>query len=530
MRSVLLFQKEGPYSKMETLTTEYSEKEPPGSPASPHAPVGVQLQTVRLSEGLHPGQRSHLWADVTPEQWSDWHWQMRNRVTSLDQLRQLIHLTPDEEQAVRLKPELRVAITPHFAALMAPDDPNCPIRRQVVPTMAEFVLDDPDLEDPLGEDAHMPVPGLVHRYPDRVLVDITDQCVAYCRHCTRRRWVGTGAMPAHKTRIESIAQYLEAHPEVRDVLISGGDGLFLSDELLDHTLSRFRAVKSVEILRIGTRLPIFLPQRITETMLATLRKYHPLWMNIHINHPKEITPEVRSALARLADAGIPLGAQTVLMAGVNDCANTMKALMHELVKNRVRPYYLYQCDLSQGVGHFRTPVSVGLAIIEALRGHTTGFAVPTFCIDAPGGGGKVPIMPNYLISMNDRKVIVRNFEGVIATYAEPDHYEHHTADHCDYCRRAAPKEGIAKLLAGDAVVLEPDGLRRKQRRVKKLDAERKARRKQQIRLPVKPVAASDLLPLESLVTTAATSRKVRGNGSATIAQNGSAQGIGAKAR
>src|SRR5574340_1849073 len=255
---------------MESLTIEYaeSEKEPPGKP-----PL-----------------RSRLWADVTDEQWSDWHWQMRNRVTTLEQLRELIHLTPDEEQAVRLKPELKMAITPHFAALMDPDDPNCPIRMQVVPTMAEFVLDDPDLEDPLGEDAHMPVQGLVHRYPDRVLVDITDQCVAYCRHCTRRRLVGTGLLPVNRNRIEAIAQYLEAHPEVRDVLMSGGDGLFLSDEMLDYVLRRFRVVKSVEIIRFGTRIPIFLPQRVTDTMLDTLKKYHPIWLNIHINHPKELSP------------------------------------------------------------------------------------------------------------------------------------------------------------------------------------------------------------------------------------------------
>lgn len=506
---------------METQTTEYLEKEPPGSNASPQLPAAA----LRISEDLQPAHRSHLWENVTAEQWNDWRWQMQNRITTLDQLRQMIHLTADEEQAVRLKPELKMAITPHFAALMDPDDPNCPIRRQVVPTMAEFVLDDPDLEDPLGEDAHMPVPGLVHRYPDRVLVDITDQCVAYCRHCTRRRWVGTGMMPAHKTRIENIAQYLEAHPEVRDVLISGGDGLFLSDEMLDYVLARFRSVKSVEIVRFGSRIPIFLPQRITDTMIATLRKYHPIWINIHINHPKEITPAVRVALAKLADAGIPLGAQTVLMAGINDCVNTMKSLVHELVKNRVRPYYLYQCDLSQGIGHFRTPVSVGLSIIEGLRGHTTGFAVPTFCIDAPGGGGKVPIMPNYMISMNDRKVIVRNFEGVIATYSEPDEYTRHQADNCDFCRRAAPKEGVAKLLAGEAVVLEPEGLRRKQRRVKKLDAEKKTRRKQQIRLPVK-AETSSLLPLDSVMLNAPAPRNGKsrsngnGNGSSTGAQNG----------
>ncbi len=475
---------------MESLTTEYAEKEPPGKPPS----------------------HGRLWADVTPEQWNDWHWQMRNRVTTLEQLQDLIHLTPDEEQAVRLKPELKMAITPHFAALMDPDDPTCPVRRQVIPTMAEFVLDDPDLEDPLGEDAHMPVPGLVHRYPDRVLVDITDQCVAYCRHCTRRRMVGTGVMPAHKSRIEAIAQYFEAHPEVRDVLISGGDGLFLSDDMLDYVLARFRAVKSVEIIRFGTRIPIFLPQRITDTMLATIRKYHPVWMNIHINHPKELDPAVREACAKLADAGIPLGAQTVLMAGINDCANTMKVLVHELVKLRIRPYYLYQCDLSQGIGHFRTPVSVGLSIIEALRGHTTGFAVPTFCVDAPGGGGKVPIMPNYLISMNDRRVVMRNFEGVITTYSEPAAYARHQPDGCEYCRRAAPKEGVAKLLAGDAVVLEPEGLRRKQRRTKKLDAERRSRRKTQIQLPLKTLQSQgELIPLDSMMP-AARSTKPRGNG------------------
>ncbi len=504
---------------MEKLTTEYSEKEPPGSIASPPLP-----RVISLASAGHEDLRlkSPLWADVTPDQWNDWRWQMRNRITTLTQLRQLIRLTPNEEQAVRLKPDLKMAITPHFAALMDPDDPNCPIRRQVVPTMAEFVLDDPDLEDPLGEDAHMPVPGLVHRYPDRVLIDITDQCVAYCRHCTRRRWVGTGAMPATKTRIEAIAQYLEAHPEVRDVLISGGDGLFLADEMLDYVLARLRAIQSVEIVRVGTRIPIFLPQRVTDTMVATLRKYHPLWINIHINHPKELTPEARAACAKLADAGIPLGSQTVLLAGINDCPNTIKMLVHELVKMRIRPYYLYQCDLSQGIGHFRTPVSVGLSIIEALRGHTTGFAVPTFCIDAPGGGGKVPIMPNYLLSMNDRKVIVRNFEGVIATYTEPDEYKRHHADDCEYCRRAAPKEGIAKLLAGDAVVLEPEGLRRKQRRVKKLDAERRTRRKQQIRLPVKTLPPTpELVPLEPLAAVAP-ARKTRGNGNGSSAhpQNG----------
>lgn len=504
---------------MEELKTEYQEKEPPGTSASLldiAAPLPATLSED--SRRLFDPPRTRLWRDVTAAQWNDWRWQMSNSVRTLEQVEQLINLTPDEAQAIRLKPELKFSITPHFAALMDPDDPNCPIRRQVVPTMAEFALDDPDLEDPLGEDAHMPVPGLVHRYPDRVLVDITDQCVAYCRHCTRRRMVGTGMMPAHKSRIEAIAQYFEAHPEVRDVLISGGDGLFLSDDLLDYVLARFRAIKSIEIIRFGSRIPIFLPQRITDTMVATLKKYHPIWVNIHINHPKEITPEVQAACAKLADAGIPLGAQTVLMAGINDCVNTMKELVHKCVRSRVRPYYLYQCDLSQGIGHFRTPVSVGISIIEGLRGHTTGFAIPTFVVDAPGGGGKIPVMPNYLISQSSRKTVLRNFEGVITTYSEPPIYNHHAPDNCEYCRRAAPKEGVAKLLAGDAVVLEPEGLRRKQRRVKKLDAEKKVRRKSQATLPVKLSESREMLPLESLMLMPAA--KPRGNGSSTHTQNG----------
>jgi lysine 2,3-aminomutase len=416
--------------------------------------------------------RPAVWKDITREQWSDWHWQMKNLVRGLDDLKQYVHLTPDEEQAVRRKPDLKLGITPHFAALMDPDDYNCPIRRQVVPTMAEFALDDPDLNDPLGEDAHMPVPGLVHRYPDRVLIDITDQCVSYCRHCTRRRLVGTGTLPVTRARTELIAQYLEAHPEVRDALISGGDGFFISDDLLEYVLKRFRSIKSLEIIRFGTRVPIFLPQRITDRMVNTLKQFHPIWVNIHINHTKELTPEVQEACAKLADAGIPLGSQTVLLAGINDCPNLMKTLVRRLVQLRVRPYYIYQCDLSQGIGHFRTPVSVGLAIMEALRGHTTGFAVPTYVVDAPGGGGKIPVMPNYLISTSDHKVVLRNFEGVITTYNEAPVYHRHDKATCEFCRKTDGRhEGIARLLEGEQVVLEPEGLRRKnQRRTHEIDA------------------------------------------------------------
>jgi lysine 2,3-aminomutase len=415
--------------------------------------------------------RGAYWKDVTRAEWDDWHWQMKNLVKNVDQLRQIIHLTPDEEEACRRKLELKLGITPHFAALMERDDPYGPIRLQVVPNMAEFALDDPDLNDPLGEDAHMPVPGLVHRYPDRVLIDITDQCVSYCRHCTRRRLVGTGTLPVTRARTEMIAQYLEAHPEVRDALISGGDGLFISDDMLEFVLNRLRRIKSLEILRFGTRVPIFLPQRITDRLISTLKKYHPLWMNIHINHPSELTPEVAEAVGKLADAGIPLGSQTVLLAGINDCPNLMKTLVRRLVALRIRPYYIYQCDLSQGIGHFRTPVSVGLSIMEALRGHTTGFAVPTFVVDAPGGGGKIPVMPNYLISMNANKVVLRNFEGVITTYTEAPVYHRHDKANCEYCRASSGKhEGVARLLEGEQVVFEPDDMPRKLRRTHEIDA------------------------------------------------------------
>jgi len=420
-----------------------------------------QSQDVEEPPSEPPSHRRQ-WPHVTEVQWGDWHWQMRNRITRLDQLRQIINLTPDEERAITRGPELRLAITPYFASLMDPDDPNCPIRKQVVPSTYEFVLDEPDMEDPLSEDVFSPVPGLTHRYPDRVLVLITDQCVSYCRYCTRRRLVGTGEMPVSKARIDAMADYIRRTPQIRDILISGGDGLFISDEMLDYVLRSFRDIPHIEIIRFGSRIPIFLPQRITDSMVQTLKKYHPVWMNVHVNHPKELTPEVKIALERLADAGIPLGAQTVLLAGINDCPNTMKSLVHGLVKLRVRPYYLYQCDLSEGIGHFRTPVSVGIGIIEALRGHTSGFAVPTFVVDAPGGGGKIPVGPNYVLSQSDSQIVLRNFEGTIVRYPEPRHYARHDPATCAFCRTAQPS-GIAKLLAGQAVMMEPAGLDRRLR-------------------------------------------------------------------
>ncbi|MGQ9457615.1 MAG: lysine 2,3-aminomutase [Anaerolineae bacterium] len=399
------------------------------------------------------------WQDVSPEDWGDWRWQLAHRLNAVEDFARVVHLTPEEEAGLAAPGRFRVDVTPYFASLMDPDDPHCPIRRQVIPTTRELVPFEAERVDSLSEDAHSPVPGLVHRYPDRVLMLVTTQCASYCRFCTRSRLVGDPHQQFHTGIWNQQIAYIEAHREVRDVLLSGGDPLTLPARLLEHLLRQLRAIRHVEIIRIGTRVPVFLPQRITEDLTAMLRQFHPLWMNIHFNHPKEITPEVERALALLADAGIPLGSQTVLLAGINDCPHVMKALMHALVRNRVRPYYIYQCDLVHGAGHFRTPVSKGVEIIEALRGHTSGLAVPTFVIDAPGGGGKVPIGPNYLLSQSDHRVVVRNFEGFISTYVEPADYQPHDPSQCPFCRehRGEPQAGVAGLLAGRRDQIAPEG-------------------------------------------------------------------------
>jgi len=352
-------------------------------------------------------------------QWDDWRWQMKNRVTSLAGLEQRLRLTSEERAGVLLAgSKLALAVTPHYFNLIDRDDPSCPIRKQVIPRIEEGYDSPYDMADPCGEDAAMPVPGLVHRYPDRVLFLVTDRCASYCRYCTRSRVVsGVGEQELH-TDFEEAFSYLEKHTEIRDVLLSGGDALLLSDDKLERILRRIRAIRHIEFLRIGTRVPIFLPQRITPALCAMLRKYHPLWMSVHVNHPRELTVEVRDALGRLADAGIPLGNQSVLLAGVNDNAETMKELLHKLLMCRVRPYYLYQCDLIRGSSHLRTSVAKGVEIIEALRGFTTGYAIPQFVIDAPGGGGKVPINPGYVLYHDKEKVVIRNFEGRIFEYPE----------------------------------------------------------------------------------------------------------------
>ena len=398
-------------------------------------------------------RRKEFFPEVTDEQWNDWHWQVKNRIETLDQLKKYIRLTPDEEEGIResLK-TLRMAITPYYLSLIDPDNPYCPIRKQSVPTIEELHRSPADLEDPLHEDGDSPVPGLTHRYPDRVLFLITDMCSMYCRHCTRRRFAGHHDCATPLERIDKCIEYIANTPQVRDVLLSGGDALLVSDERLEYIIKRLRGIPHVEIIRIGSRTPVVLPQRITPELVNMLRKYHPIWLNTHFNHPNEITEESAAACARLADAGIPLGNQSVLLRGINDCTHVMKKLVHELVKIRVRPYYIYICDLSVGIGHFRTPVS---------KGHTSGYAVPTFVVDAPGGGGKIPVMPTYLISQGPNRVVLRNFEGVVTTYTEPTDYRDEC--HCEECEKRRKTEGVAELLSGERLSLEPANLDRKTR-------------------------------------------------------------------
>lgn len=410
----------------------------------------------------HIIRRRKLFPNVSDADWNDWKWQVRNRVEKIEDLQKLIKLTKQEIEGIKdcLK-TLRMAITPYYLTLINPDNPNDPVRKQAIPTGFELYKSPADLEDPLHEDGDSPVPGLTHRYPDRALLLVTDQCSMYCRHCTRRRFAGQKDCAMPSGNIGKAIEYIAAHPQIRDVVISGGNPLLLADSKLEGILQKLRAIPHVEIIRIGTRTPVVLPQRITPELCDMLKKYHPVWLNTHYNHPRELTADAARACELISYAGIPIGNQSVLLAGVNDCAHVMKKLVHELVKMRVRPYYIYQCDLSYGLSHFRTPVAKGIEIIEALRGHTSGFCVPTYVVDAPGGGGKIPVMPSYLISSGYEKVILRNFEGVITCYNEPDGYKP-TCD-CDDCRN--PKndiEGVAGLHYGK-ISLEPEGLKRKER-------------------------------------------------------------------
>ncbi len=351
---------------------------------------------------------------------SDWRWQIRHRITSFDVLKRLIELTPEEKEGFRQsKGRLAMAITPYFFSLIDRKDPSCPIRKQAIPRIEELTVSPEERIDPCGEDSHSPVKGLVHRYPDRVLLIITDSCAMYCRYCTRNRMVGEESPPMSTEQFEKVCQYIRSNKNIRDVLISGGDPLMITTRRLEYYIKRIRSIPHVEIIRIGTRVPVTLPMRIDEELVRMLKKYHPLFMSIHFSHPKEITDHVKKACNMLADAGIPLGSQTVLLRGINDNLQTMKTLFHELLKIRVRPYYLYQCDPALGTSHFRTPLSTGIKIIEGLRGHTTGYAVPTFVIDAPGGGGKIPINPDYVVERSTRRVVLKNYEDRLFEYIEP---------------------------------------------------------------------------------------------------------------
>ena len=412
-----------------------------------------------------------MFPEVTDEQWNDWKWQVKNRIETLEDLKKYVKLTAEEEEGVRKTlSTLRMAITPYYLSLIDPNDPHDPVRRQCIPTALETHQAAADLLDPLHEDEDSPTPGLTHRYPDRVLFLITDMCSMYCRHCTRRRFAGQTDNECGPDRIEKALEYIEKTPTVRDVLLSGGDALMVSDKKLEYIISRLRQIPHVEIVRLGTRTPVVCPQRITPELCDMLKKYHPVWINTHFNHPNEVTAESRRACEMLANAGIPLGNQSVLLRGVNDCVHVMKNLVHELVKMRVRPYYIYQCDLSMGLEHFRTPVSKSIEIIEGLRGHTSGFCIPTFVVDAPGGGGKTPVMPQYVISQAPGKVVLRNFEGVITTYTEPTEY--HSECNCPECQAARAKEqvpadkavdGVISLLEGERMNIEPKALKRHER-------------------------------------------------------------------
>ncbi len=405
---------------------------------------------------------------ATAKEWNDWHWQLRNRVTDFATLKKYIKLLPDEAAVAKAKQfSFRMAITPYYLSLIDQKDPNDPVRLQAIPRIQESSFDSSDMADPLHEDADAPVPGMTHRYPDRVLLLLTDQCAMYCRHCTRRRKAGETDAPMPRANVDRAFKYIADHKEVRDVVLSGGDPLTLGDERLDEILGQLAQIKHLDIVRLGTRTPVVLPQRITDSLIAVLKKYKFVWLNTHFNHPNEITPASAAALAKLAEAGVVMGNQSVLLKGVNDNVDVMKQLVHSLVRNRVRPYYIYQCDLSEGISHFRTPVSKGIEIIESLRGHTSGLCVPTYVVDAPGGGGKIPVMPNYIISQMPGRVILRNYEGFITAYTEPEFVPVDDKQYRTLCPEARKsQEGVMALLRGKKVSIGPAETRRNQRRKK----------------------------------------------------------------
>jgi lysine 2,3-aminomutase len=411
--------------------------------------------------------------------WRDWKWQLKHSIKSLDQFERLTGIKFEGDELEGLKETFNkfpLSITPYYLSLIEPKNfRNDPVFRQAFGGVEELITISSELKDPLSEDHDSPVEGITHRYPDRVLFHVSNICSMYCRHCTRKRKVGDVDFVPSKDQLRKGIEYIRNTPQVRDVLLSGGDPFMLPDQMIDWLLSEISSIKHVEVIRIGTRMPVVLPYRITDELIAILKKYQPLWINTHFNHPKEITTSSKEAIAKLADGGFPLGNQSVLLADVNDCPRIMKSLLHKLVQNRVRPYYLYQCDLAEGLSHFRTPIGKGIEIMESLVGHTSGFARPTYVIDAPGGGGKIPVMPNYIISWSTNRVVLRNYEGVITTYKEPDSYEPKMCDrNCEKCNLElelgegdeSDAIGIEKLLmdANDTISLVPENNERLQRR------------------------------------------------------------------
>lgn len=394
-------------------------------------------------------------------QWYDWEWQLKHSVRDNITFEKLSGIHFEEEEKAAIEKTIKrfpLCITPYYLSLLDSENyRDDPLFKQAFPSPPELVIDSADMTDPLQEDLDCPAPGLTHRYPDRVLFLVSNACALYCRHCTRKRKVGAENFIPSRSLVVKGLEYIEKTPQIRDVLLSGGDPLLLPDDYLDWLLTRLRQIPHLEIIRIGTRIPVALPFRITDNLVNILKKYHPLWINTHFNHPRELTPEAAESLAKLADGGFPLGNQSVLLAGINDCPHIMRKLVHLLVKHRVRPYYLYQCDLAEGLSHFRTPVSKGIEILEHLIGHTSGFTVPTFVVDNPGGGGKIPLIPNYLLSWSPGKVVLRNYLGGVSVYKEPGSYRSpRCGENCNQCRLEPgdanadeyPREGIAHLLSG----------------------------------------------------------------------------------
>jgi lysine 2,3-aminomutase len=422
----------------ESLFTE--EAEPPGlgtgngpEPYDGHVDMPISMLFPPAEARVRPASalpvfnesrarafRKRFFPHITPKEWNDWRWQLRNRVRDVQTLRRMIRLSEDERNAmIGASGSLPLAITPYYMSLIDPWNPRQALRRTVVPTVHERFGSLGEADDPLHEDEDSPVPGIIHRYPDRVLFLVTGICSTYCRYCTRSRMVGhQGNQCLNTEQWEKGIAYIAAHPEIRDVLLSGGDPLTMADEQIEWLLAHLRGIPHVEMIRIGTKAPVALPQRITPDLVRMLKRYHPLWMSIHATHPDELTPDVARACERLADAGIPLGSQTVLLAGINDNVETMKRLVHGLLKIRVKPYYLYQCDPIPGSSHFRTPVSKGLEVIQGLRGFTTGYAVPSYVIDAPGGGGKIPLLPDYVEGCEGDDLLLRNYEGKVFRYPD----------------------------------------------------------------------------------------------------------------